>query len=390
MFLSVYLFVRYLKTPSLRNLILAAVATGIAQITKHTALLLFPAFAILTICYVLLPGSVTPGAGLRCFLKSLRWRAAHAALFGFVVLLTINIGYGFKGSMIPVGQYIERFNPANQNASNDAVFRKLVSTLGSSLPRAYVEALAIGRYYNATGKGHEPNYLLGEISREGWWYYFLFAMGLKTPLGLFVLVLLSLCTLKRAFQSNPMDEWAMVLIISIILLFFSLFCTAQIGIRYLLPIFPFVCVFLGKITDYFTERQRFPQIFIALVLGWYAISSLSFHPHYIAYFNELIGSRKNMYKYLADSNVDWGQSEFYLQDYLAVHKNESISVNPPQRVTGKVVVSVNALASASRYAWLRDSYEPIHHIAYSWLVFDIPASETSKRQRRELYVEAYR
>ena len=38
----------------------------------------------------------------------------------------------------------------------------------------------------------------------------------------------------------------MVLIISITLLFFSLFCTAQIGIRYILPIFPFVCVFLGK------------------------------------------------------------------------------------------------------------------------------------------------
>jgi predicted membrane-bound mannosyltransferase len=94
MFLSVYLFVRYLKTPSRRNLILAAVATGVAQVTKHTALLLFPAFAILTICYAFLLGSVIPGTALRCFLKSLRWRAVHAALFGFVVLLAINIGYG--------------------------------------------------------------------------------------------------------------------------------------------------------------------------------------------------------------------------------------------------------------------------------------------------------
>jgi hypothetical protein len=257
-----------------------------------------------------------------------------------------------------------------------------------------VDALFIGRHFNATGLGHGPNYLLGETSQKGWWYYFLLAMGLKTPLGLFVLVSLSLCTLKRAFQSNPIDEWAMVLIISIMLLFFSLFCTAQIGIRYLLPIFPFVCVFLGKVTDYFTERQRFPQIFIALVLGWYAISSLSFHPHYLAYFNELIGSRKNMYKYLADSNVDWGQSEYYLQNYLALHKNESISVNPRQPVTGKVVVNVNRLVgivvSASHYAWLRDSYEPIHHIAYSWLVFDIPANETSKKQKRESHVEIYR
>jgi hypothetical protein len=288
--------------------------------------------------------------------------------------------------MIPVGQYIERFNPANENANNNAVFRKIVSTLGASLPRAYVEAFFIGKHFNATGLGHSPNYLLGERSQEGWWYYFVLAMVLKTPLGLFILVFLSLFTLKRAFQSNPFDEWAIVLMISIMLLFFSLFCTAQIGIRYLLPIFPFVCVFLGKVTHYFTERQRFPQIFIALVLGWYGISSLSFHPHYLSYFNELIGDRKNMYKYLADSNVDWGQSEFYLQNYLALHKKESISVNPRAPVTGKVVVNVNELvginASASHYAWLRDSYQPIDHIAYSWLVFDIPASETSPKYSR--------
>ena len=134
------------------------------------------------------------------------------------------------------------------------------------------------------GKGlHGPITFLANKSREDG-VLIPFAMGLKTPLGLFVWLRLSLFTLRRAFQSNPIDEWAMVLIISITLLFFSLFCTAQIGIRYILPIFPFVCVFLGKRTDYFRERQRFPQIFIALVLGWYAISSLSFHPHYLAAF----------------------------------------------------------------------------------------------------------
>src|ERR1044071_3261189 len=49
MLASVYLFVRYLKTPSAGNLALAALATGLAQVTKQTAVLLFPVFLVLVI-----------------------------------------------------------------------------------------------------------------------------------------------------------------------------------------------------------------------------------------------------------------------------------------------------------------------------------------------------
>ena len=51
------------------------------------------------------------------------------------------------------------------------------------LPTAYVESLIIGSYYNSTGRGHGPNYLLGQRSQMGWWYYFPVAVGLKTPLA---------------------------------------------------------------------------------------------------------------------------------------------------------------------------------------------------------------
>jgi len=31
------------------------------------------------------------------------------------------------------------------------------------------------------------------------------------------------------------------------------------------------------------------------------------YPHYLAFFNQSIGGPHNGYKWLADSNIDWGQ-----------------------------------------------------------------------------------
>jgi hypothetical protein len=103
---------------------------------------------------------------------------------------------------------------------------------------------------------------------------------------------------------------------------------------------------------------------------------LSFHPHYLSYFNELIGDRKNMSRYLADSNVDWGQSDEYLQRYLDAVGRDRVAVNPSSPVTGRVVVNVNALVGVvgprETYRWLRDGFRPVDHVAYAWLVFEVP------------------
>jgi hypothetical protein len=95
----------------------------------------------------------------------------------------------------------------------------------------------------------------------------------------------------------------------------------------------------------------------------------------LSYFNEVIGGRKNMYKYLADSNVDWGQNEYLLMRYLAARPRERISVNPPGPVTGKVIVNVNRLVGLeddTSYEWLRASYEPVDQLGYSWLIYQVP------------------
>ena len=62
-----------------------------------------------------------------------------------------------------------------------------------------------------------------------------------------------------------------------------------------------------------------------LLLGalglWMVFDTVTAHPHYIAYFNQLIGDPDSGIDYLADSNLDWGQELRHLDSYLT---NEGI------------------------------------------------------------------
>jgi hypothetical protein len=56
-----------------------------------------------------------------------------------------------------------------------------------------------------------------------------------------------------------------------------------------------------------------------LLIGWNIASAARIFPHYLAYFNELAGGPDNGYKWLVDSNLDWGQDWKELKTYMDVH-----------------------------------------------------------------------
>jgi hypothetical protein len=118
------------------------------------------------------------------------------------------------------------------------------------------------------------------------------------------------------------------------------------------------------------------------------------HPHYLAYFNEIIGGPRNGYKYLIDSNLDWGQDDDRALAFAAASE-EPVHVNPGcSPVAGLVLVSANRyqglpgvpgipgpLGPAAEfdphcYDWLR-SLEPIGHVGYSYLLFRVPSHPDS-------------
>ena len=81
----------------------------------------------------------------------------------------------------------------------------------------------------------------------------------------------------------------------------------NLGIRYLLPIFPLLFVWVSRIVpDYWPNRLR--RVLLIALLGWQMWAALSTFPNYIPYFNELAGGARRGTDILDDSNVDWGQA----------------------------------------------------------------------------------
>jgi hypothetical protein len=95
-FASIYAFYRYVRAPSAGRLVVAALATGLATSTKHTAILLFPMLALLAVCEILRRDNTADGAPSEAKGK----RAIRLA--GAPVLITvISVGmlwsfYGFR------------------------------------------------------------------------------------------------------------------------------------------------------------------------------------------------------------------------------------------------------------------------------------------------------
>ena len=93
-----------------------------------------------------------------------------------------------------------------------------------------------------------------------------------------------------------------------VIVMFSYFCFSHhpICLRYVLPVYPLLFVFGSGVANLLLSKKILTASYL-VALAWYVAASSIIHPHYLAYFNELAGGPRNGYKYLVDSNLDWGQ-----------------------------------------------------------------------------------
>jgi hypothetical protein len=153
-----------------------------------------------------------------------------------------------------------------------------------------------------------PAFLFGEISDTGWWYYFPTTFLLKTPLPLLLLLVAGAVTAGRTSAERRI-EW-LVLLPPIVFMVLSMTRSINIGHRHLLPVYPFVLVVAGRAASLaFGPRDhvRWRAVAIGIVALAQAVATAWAFPHYLAYFNELGGGPRNGWRYLGDSNLDWGQ-----------------------------------------------------------------------------------
>ncbi|HPN83900.1 MAG TPA: glycosyltransferase family 39 protein [Victivallales bacterium] len=376
---SVVSFYHLMRRRSLSKLLLFSLALSFAMISKFTCVFLYPMFfAMFLLRYLPVFKKLFRGTSVlpsEVFFKAL---LKHFAIFAILSLLFINSAYFFNGSLRPLKSYNFRSDDFRRIAQN-----QFFASVPVPLPAPMIEGLDWINYNQITGKTFGNVYMLGRTAPrgEGFLLYYFVVWFFKIPLGtqmLFYLALLGWLRSRAGKFRRILFEKDFIYLLFPAIFFFvllSVVLKAQLGVRYLLICMPFIFVFSAGWAGrnwYFSRRRAL----ILIICLWNIISLLSYWPHFIAYFNELSLDRKNNWRILGDSNIDWGQNVKYLKEYAI--SNPNMYFNPEDEVEGLIVVDVNnlngVLCSPERYRWLRDKHEPIGHIAYSYIIYDTSKS----------------
>ena len=219
--------------------------------------------------------------------------------------------------------------------------------LFSASPIPYFKNVA---FVNAN---HDPNYetyLLGQLKQEGWWYYFLVAFVLKATLPTLILISIAAITMF----SGVIDTWGETILLSAIVLNFVAVSlgAAEIGVRYLLPIFPLVYVWVSRLVPTFWNYRLGRAALICLVT-WQVWAAVSNFPNYIPYFNELAGGAKKGPDLLDDSNVDWGQSLKQVAGYVKTKQIRNVVLCPFSRFDNPGYYGLNSTVRAPKQLVLK-------------------------------------
>jgi hypothetical protein len=167
----------------------------------------------------------------------------------------------------------------------------------------------------AKGGGGHAAFFLGQYSKTGWLLYFPVAFLIKTPVPSIALILGSLL-LFRAGTPLRLREGLFLLLPVGIVLGLMIPAKINIGVRYLLPIYPFLFVCAARLATLSFPRPWLGPVALGVPVLLTAASSLAQAPHQLAYFNELIGGPDKGDEYLADTNIDWGQDLKGLKEYM--------------------------------------------------------------------------
>ena len=304
-FISTYFFCRGLQRWTWSIFFLTAVFFGLAMISKQAFLTIFPVWGVLALVKIFLSGPQECHFGEPRTVSN-RW--GKAALFLAVIggclitaYLFIWAAYGFRFDALSPGQ--SHSISLTEVIPGNPFLHALVSSVYKY--HLFPEAWTQGFIYHVESL-RRPAYLLGQVSESGFWLYFPVAFAVKTPLPalLLFLVAIGMRVFKRKIRMAEI-----YLLVPIVVYFLVAVCSRiNIGMRHLLPIYPFLFVLLGgTAAELWKEGQWYKRSGLILLGFWYLGSSFQAYPHYLAFFNELAGGAKNGYKVLTDSSLDWGQ-----------------------------------------------------------------------------------
>ena len=401
--IGVYAFWHWFKTPTWGKAITAGICLGLLPLTKMTWIIAFPLWVLIWLIWVIPyyhkhnPSISVPS-----------WK--QLAVILLIGVYMINMGYLFDGSFRQLKDY--KFishtltgrdidDESRSVATGNRFEKSWLGFVPVPLPGEFVQGIDTQKFDFERGI---ESYLRGKYSQHGWWYYYVYTLLIKEPLGTLCLGVLAFIATILLIQYNASWRDEMVVILPGLVLF--IFVSSQDGFslhpRYIIPALPFAYIWISKLGQSFAQKHFALSMATTVFLIWMVGSSLYYFPHSMSYFNELVGGPKNGPKHLLGSNVDWGQNSYFLQKWYGKHpearpikiaysSTESLdrlgikdNRQPPMEPEpGWFALGVNEIYSSSRQYEYFKRFEPIDMIGYSIYIYYITLEEAN-RVRREM------
>lgn len=324
-----YFLWRTARRLSAGNVVGLAAFFALAQSSKFSAVLFGPVVLALLVARACQKSAWPVRIGKLTDLST-RWKRFSAAVIIFASLVVASwvaiwIAYDFRYLPSAVPDWRMEFHKDPGVLRLIPTLTKVVTWVDEHhlLPNAYNEGFLLGQIKAQKRMG----FLAGSYRTDGWWWFFPFAFLIKTPISVIVLfvagTILALIRWRRFI-----DDAAYALLPLAAFLGAAMVAKLNIGLRHILPIYPFVLLLAGyAITGLYAASRR-PFRFMLAALCFLTIVEFAFVcPHYLAFFNQFVGGPRNGNKYLVDSNIDWGQDLKGLKQWMDQHDVHHINLS---------------------------------------------------------------
>ena len=313
---ALYRFTLLLEKPDWRNGVWFGVTAGLSLSTKLSTVVFLPACMGLILLLYLLSGR----AERRALVKP-------ALLAVVCAVLVVWSAYRFSHASLAEATALPQRAAAKVFGKSSWLTNGVQTTAAKIQVPApeFFDGIRSVREQNREGR---RNFLFGHVKRDGWWYFFLVALTLKTPLAVLLLAAFGAgTTLGPWWRDRSKWEEVAPLGAAIAILIVTAPSHINIGVRHVMPEFVFLSMFAGTalVALWRANRWRLLARCAAMLLCiWLVVSSIRAHPDYLAYFNELGGSDPS--RLLVVSDFDWGQDLSRLATYLNEHQIPQVSV----------------------------------------------------------------
>lgn len=322
---------RYWKRPTIGNLVWLAVSVSLAISAKYSGIFLLPCTLIVVLLVALQKGTASSRAALWSLTKRV------TLVFSLFLLLVVPLTWACHLFSFTGPLKAESYSETSDDSAWVRVLGRgstaqwIMDVAHNDLKRpAPFAGILFQILHNSAG---HDTYLSGELSKTGWWYYFLLAWFWKsTPVELLLtlLGLLLIFWMWRDAKSviHPAEEqqlpvsdqgrdgsteptahapliWVLA---AAVLLGMSLNSQLNLGQRYLFLLYPLLFLFtIDQVWRWFPDRKLILACFCFFCIVFQFNTFQSVKPHYLSYFNSLAGGPLAGHEHLLDSNLDWGQ-----------------------------------------------------------------------------------